>query len=369
MTVTIDHNNKDRSILTSYLSTVVILYTLQNNHIKRTRQSIEEQAQNSTLSIYRFSTAVSGRKSRRNHVEVRTTTSTAGDHWIRTSVVIRTSSKTIRTSICSLIYLVEDYISQQCIYLPVNNRNDHSLFERQFRLEASITPGMPLTQEQEIEAEDIDRIRTRCMLSAEKRCRKLRMNIVAHSYLEIADGVPMNPFNEAHVIVDAIFDSIYLVTNCFRSKLQPFIPFINTFNNNNLVTMVAALNPKPNHRSCRRPINYFAWTQLPEAERLKRNVTRLDNLLDHTNRAQAMAIDFVMSHQDFRRLLEHDHEFQTLLVRLLKEEAQHFWNTYENPTKTAAKLLMETTASLLGLHSIPQEYHILFRDYEAAFAP
>ena len=82
-----------------------------------------------------------------------------------------------------------------------------------------------------------------------------------------------------------------------------------------------------------------------------------------------MSIDFVQSHPDYRRLLDHDHEFQTLLVRLLKEMSQHYWNYYYNPTKMVAKLLMETTASLLGMDSIPREYHNLFRDYEAAFAP
>ena len=56
-----------------------------------------------------------------------------------------------------------------------------NLPERQFNLEAQCTPGTPLTQEQQTEAEAIDRLRTRCMLKAEKKCRKLRMGMVQFS--------------------------------------------------------------------------------------------------------------------------------------------------------------------------------------------
>ena len=52
---------------------------------------------------------------------------------------------------------------------------------RQFRLEASITPGKKLNRAQRREANKIDRLRTQCMLRAEKKCRKLNMGNVAFS--------------------------------------------------------------------------------------------------------------------------------------------------------------------------------------------
>ncbi|MGL5936571.1 MAG: endonuclease/exonuclease/phosphatase family protein [Cetobacterium sp.] len=57
----------------------------------------------------------------------------------------------------------------------------YNLLQRQFRLESETKPGTPLTQEQIQEYEAIDRLKTRCMLQAEKRCRKLKRGGVSFS--------------------------------------------------------------------------------------------------------------------------------------------------------------------------------------------
>ena len=59
--------------------------------------------------------------------------------------------------------------------------NQWKLKERQFKLEASTTPGVPLTPAQKQEADAIDYLKTKAMLWAEKKCRKLRMGNVAFS--------------------------------------------------------------------------------------------------------------------------------------------------------------------------------------------
>ena len=68
-------------------------------------------------------------------------------------------------------------------YLKIYERliDFHSLPQRQFTLEASTSYGVPLTAQQAQEAEAIDCLRTRCMLKAEKKCRKLRMGRVDFS--------------------------------------------------------------------------------------------------------------------------------------------------------------------------------------------
>ena len=53
--------------------------------------------------------------------------------------------------------------------------SEKKLAQRQFQLEQSTTYGQPLTPAQRIEADAIDTLRTRCMLQAERRCRKLKM--------------------------------------------------------------------------------------------------------------------------------------------------------------------------------------------------
>ena len=55
------------------------------------------------------------------------------------------------------------------------------LRERQFKLENSTTPGVPLTPAQKEEADAIDCLKTKAMLWAEKKCRKLKMGNVAFS--------------------------------------------------------------------------------------------------------------------------------------------------------------------------------------------
>ena len=68
-------------------------------------------------------------------------------------------------------------------YLKIYERliDFHSLPQRQFTLEASTSYGVPLTAQQAQEAEAINCLRTRCMLKAEKRCRKLRMGRIDFS--------------------------------------------------------------------------------------------------------------------------------------------------------------------------------------------
>ena len=58
---------------------------------------------------------------------------------------------------------------------------EHDLERRQFALEASTQYGVPLSPGQIQEAEALDVIRTKCMLRAEKKCRKLRMGRVDFS--------------------------------------------------------------------------------------------------------------------------------------------------------------------------------------------
>ena len=57
----------------------------------------------------------------------------------------------------------------------------HQLPARQRRLQQSVVPGHPLTRFQREEAQAIDSIKTKCMLQAEKKCRKLRMGAVQFS--------------------------------------------------------------------------------------------------------------------------------------------------------------------------------------------
>ena len=62
-----------------------------------------------------------------------------------------------------------------------NLTTQHNLRARQFRLEASTTYGTPLTEAQTLEADAIDTLRTKCMLQAEHKCRKLHMGGVQFS--------------------------------------------------------------------------------------------------------------------------------------------------------------------------------------------
>ena len=59
----------------------------------------------------------------------------------------------------------------------------HNLFHRQYTLEQEViaSGGAPLTEAQAKEAEAIDNLRTRCMLQAEKQCRKFRTGEVDYS--------------------------------------------------------------------------------------------------------------------------------------------------------------------------------------------
>jgi len=57
----------------------------------------------------------------------------------------------------------------------------HGILPKQFQLEAAATYGIPLSADQAEAAEQIDAIRTQCMLRAERRCRKLKMGAVAFS--------------------------------------------------------------------------------------------------------------------------------------------------------------------------------------------
>ncbi len=59
-------------------------------------------------------------------------------------------------------------------YIKILTRllDEHYLFQRQFLLEAQLTPNTPLTRAQAKEANEIDAIRTKCMLKAERKCRK-----------------------------------------------------------------------------------------------------------------------------------------------------------------------------------------------------
>jgi len=52
---------------------------------------------------------------------------------------------------------------------------------RQFRLEASTRPGVPLTAAQAKEAEEIDLLKTKAMLRAQKKCKHLYMGTVSFS--------------------------------------------------------------------------------------------------------------------------------------------------------------------------------------------
>ena len=68
-------------------------------------------------------------------------------------------------------------------YLDVHEKEIHknNLPARQFKLEASTTYGTPLIDHQKDEAEAIDYLRTKCMLKAERKCRKLKMGAVQFS--------------------------------------------------------------------------------------------------------------------------------------------------------------------------------------------
>ena len=57
----------------------------------------------------------------------------------------------------------------------------YNLCDRQIRLHTSLSYGIPLTQAQAREANAIDELKTKAMLQAEKRCRKLKMGGVAFS--------------------------------------------------------------------------------------------------------------------------------------------------------------------------------------------
>ena len=58
---------------------------------------------------------------------------------------------------------------------------NHKLLPRQFKLESTTSYGTPLTPTQQTEAEAIDTLRTRCIKTAEKKCRKLKMGQVDFS--------------------------------------------------------------------------------------------------------------------------------------------------------------------------------------------
>ena len=70
---------------------------------------------------------------------------------------------------------------------------NESLCKRQFSLKATTSYGVPLTPAQAQEAEAIDVMRTKCMLKAEKKCRKLKMGMVDFSP-EIAQSLNMLAF-------------------------------------------------------------------------------------------------------------------------------------------------------------------------------
>jgi len=57
----------------------------------------------------------------------------------------------------------------------------HDLPGRQFCLEASTQPGVPLTAAQAKEAKDIDLLKTKAMLRAQKKCKHLYMGTVSFS--------------------------------------------------------------------------------------------------------------------------------------------------------------------------------------------
>jgi hypothetical protein len=73
-------------------------------------------------------------------------------------------------------HIVDKYLA---IYEKLIHR--HNLIDPQLKLEASTQVGLPLTPEQAQEAEAIDILRTKCMLKAERRCRKLRMGAIQFS--------------------------------------------------------------------------------------------------------------------------------------------------------------------------------------------
>jgi hypothetical protein len=62
----------------------------------------------------------------------------------------------------------------------------HDLINRTLALQDSIIPGQPLTEAQVAEANEIDRIRTICMLKAEKKCHKFNTGAVEFS--DVTDG-------------------------------------------------------------------------------------------------------------------------------------------------------------------------------------
>ena len=72
--------------------------------------------------------------------------------------------------------LVDKYLTAYEKMIAAEN-----LCERQFALEASTLYGVSLSPTQAQEAEAIDVMRTKCMLKAEKKCRKLKMGMVDFS--------------------------------------------------------------------------------------------------------------------------------------------------------------------------------------------
>jgi len=63
---------------------------------------------------------------------------------------------------------------------------DCSLLARQFNLECSLLPGIPLAEAQSLEAECIDDLRAKSMLKAERKCRHLFTGGVCFS-LKVAE--------------------------------------------------------------------------------------------------------------------------------------------------------------------------------------
>jgi len=72
---------------------------------------------------------------------------------------------------------------------------DCSLLSRQFNLERSLLPGVPLTEAQALEAECIDDLRTKSMLKAESKCRHLFTGGVCFS-LKVAEPLAVLIFWE-----------------------------------------------------------------------------------------------------------------------------------------------------------------------------
>jgi hypothetical protein len=65
--------------------------------------------------------------------------------------------------------------------LALKYLTQENVFARQYLLETEIIPGVPLNPRQARCAEKIDEDRTRCLLKAEKKCRKKRMGAVQFS--------------------------------------------------------------------------------------------------------------------------------------------------------------------------------------------